>query len=243
MFGIVHVIIDVPPASAEASTAFWSTALGWPAGDPWPDDPEFRSLVPPAGAAYVHVQTGDHGPRIHLDAEVPDLAAAAAQLTALGAGGIEEHADWHSLHSPGGLPLCIVPSAPAVIPPPLTAADGHRLRLVQACVDIPRQAVPAEVGFWQAASGWRWVASPDDAFAGKLYSDGASSLQLLLQVLGERDDGTQTRAHIDLGADDIEAAVARLVELGAVRGSTGDGWVVLTDPVGMEFCVTGNAPD
>ena len=51
------------------------------------------------------------------------------------------------------------------------------------------------------------------------------------------------RAHIDLGADDIEAEAARLVGLGAERLGPGRGWIVLRDPVGMVFCVTGNSPD
>ncbi|KUI43501.1 glyoxalase [Mycobacterium sp. IS-1590] len=57
------------------------------------------------------------------------------------------------------------------------------------------------------------------------------------------DDPTpgKNRLHLDLGADDMEAEVTRLVELGATekgRHSMGDfGWVVLADPDGNEFCV------
>lgn len=243
MFRFIHVIIDVPPAVADRSAAFWSEALGWPLGDPWADHPEFRSLVPPDGAAYVHLQVSDHGPRVHLDAEVADVAASAARLIGLGADGLVVHSDWQSLHSPGGLSLCLVPATHRAIPAPLVAPGGHRLRLLQVCIDMPHVEVADEVGFWRSATGWRWVASSDDAFAGKLHRHGVSPVQLLLQVLGEADGGQRTRAHIDLGSDDVEAAVDRLVGLGAVRGPTGAGWVVMTDPVGLAFCVTGNAPD
>jgi hypothetical protein len=51
------------------------------------------------------------------------------------------------------------------------------------------------------------------------------------------------RAHLDLGTDDRRAEVTRLVALGALAGPTGGGWQVLTDPVGMEFCVTDNPPN
>jgi hypothetical protein len=34
-----------------------------------------------------------------------------------------------------------------------------------------------------------------------------------------------------------------MVGLGAERLGAGRGWIVLRDPVGMIFCVTGNAPD
>ncbi len=249
MFGFCHVIIDVPPRLAEQASAFWSAALGWPAGDPWPDQPEFRSLVPPVGDAYVHLQTGDHGPRIHLDAAVQDIDVETSRLLAVGAGSARSGeaassaAPWESLLSPGGLPLCVIRSRPAVVPPPLQTPDGNRLRLVQVCVDMPASSTEQEVAFWRTASGWHWVPSGTEAFAGKLHHRGASPVQLLLQRLGDTDSSTSTRAHIDLGADDVESAVRRLEELGATRGPTGDGWVVLTDPVGMTFCVTGNAPD
>ena len=74
----LHVFIDVPPDQAEVSGRFWSAALGWPLGEPWPDHPEFRDFEPPDGDPYVHQQIGDHQPRVHLDLEVADQASAAA---------------------------------------------------------------------------------------------------------------------------------------------------------------------
>jgi hypothetical protein len=242
VFETVHVIIDVPPAAADASARFWSAALGWPLSEPWPQHPEFRSLVPASGIDYVHLQQVDRGPRVHIDAEVHDVEAAAELLQGLGARSQRRHADWHTMRSPGGLEFCLLPAAPADVPAPLTAVD-HRLRLVQICLDVPAAAVTEEVSFWRRASGWRWVPSGDEAFAGKLHHDGSSPVQLLLQALGSDDGGSTTRAHIDLGTDHVEPAVRRLLELGASRGPTGSGWVVLTDPVGMVFCVTGNPPD
>lgn len=234
-------MIDVPPSAAQSSMSFWSTTLGWPLGEPWPYHREFRSLVPGSGDDYIHFQTCDTGPRAHLDIEVADADAAAERLQALGARSRRRHADWHTLQSPGGLDFCLVTAAPFDVPPPLAVRD-HRLRLVQVCLDLPEAVVDEEVMFWRRASGWRWVASSDAAFAGKLHHDGRSPVQLLLQTLGAADQGAVTRAHVDLGTDRIEPAVRRLVELGATRGPTGADWVVLTDPVGMVFCVTGNDP-
>jgi hypothetical protein len=74
-------------------------------------------------------------------------------------------------------------------------------------------------------------------------NSGAIQRSLLFQKLGSDDPGTGVRAHIDLGADDLEAEAGRLVGLGAERLGPGRGWIVLRDPVGMIFCVTGNAPD
>jgi hypothetical protein len=100
-----------------------------------------------------------------------------------------------------------------------------------------------EVAFWRAATGWRWREGDQNEFAGKLYPPTGSSVQLLFQRLGSDDPATAVRAHIDLGADDVEAETARLVELGGERLGPGRGWIVLRDPVGMVFCVTGNSPD
>jgi predicted enzyme related to lactoylglutathione lyase len=59
------------------------------------------------------------------------------------------------------------------------------------------------------------------------------------------DDPTpgKNRLHIDFHADDLEAEVKRLIDLGARqtgRGNFGDfEWVVLADPDGNAFCVAG----
>jgi predicted enzyme related to lactoylglutathione lyase len=55
----------------------------------------------------------------------------------------------------------------------------------------------------------------------------------------------KNKVHLDFSTDDVEAEVARLVELGATetaRNSFGDfGWVVLADPEGNAFCVAPHA--
>src|SRR4051812_33976957 len=52
---------------------------------------------------------------------------------------------------------------------------------------------------------------------------------------------TKNRLHIDLRPDDQEAEVERLVNMGARHVDVGqrdeDGWIVLADPEGNEFCV------
>ena len=79
-------------------------------------------------------------------------------------------------------------------------------------------------------------------FAGTWHDDAGSPLQLLFQRL-EEPDGL-VRAHLDLGTDDRDAEVARLLDLGAEDVGAGHGgWHVLRDPAGLAFCVTGNAPD
>jgi catechol 2,3-dioxygenase-like lactoylglutathione lyase family enzyme len=52
--------------------------------------------------------------------------------------------------------------------------------------------------------------------------------------------GGKNRLHIDLGPDDRDAEVERLLDMGARHvdiGQSERGWVVLADPEGNEFCV------
>jgi hypothetical protein len=237
----LHVLIDVAPDVAERSATFWSSVLGGPLGDPWPKHPEFRSFTPTEGDPYVHQQIGDHGPRIHFDLEVADRGLA-DRLVKLGAVVTAQAEGWCPMSSPGGLPFCLVDRHEQIRPPAQRFA-GHRSRLLQICVDSPPNLHDKEVAFWRAATGWRWGEGSGDEFAGKLYPPTGSSVQLLFQRLGPDDPATAVRAHIDLGTDDIEAEATRLVGMGAEWLGPGRGWIVLRDPVGMVFCVTGNSPD
>lgn len=237
----LHVFVDVAPNVAEESATFWSAALGWPLGAPWPDHPEFRSFTAPEGDSFIHQQIGDHGPRIHFDLEIVDWHFA-DRLLELGAVVTGQCEGWCPMRSPGGLPFCLVDRKEHLRPPALVL-DGHRSRLVQICVDSPPSVHAQEVAFWRAAMGWRWREGNDDEFIGKLYPPTGSSAQLLFQRLDSDDPATAVRAHIDLGADDVEAEANRLVHLGAQWLAPGRGWIVLRDPAGMIFCVTANSPD
>jgi catechol 2,3-dioxygenase-like lactoylglutathione lyase family enzyme len=63
----VHAFVDVPAEHVEVTRAFWSAVTGWSPGEAWPGHPEFTSLTPPTGTPYLHVQTIDGAPRVHLD--------------------------------------------------------------------------------------------------------------------------------------------------------------------------------
>ena len=126
-------------------------------------------------------------------------------------------------------------------------------------IDVAPDVPGDSARFWSAVLGWpvgaQWPGHPEfrsftppagDPYIhqpGKLYPPTGSSAQLLLQRLGSDDPTSAVRAHIDLGTDDVEAEAERLVGLGAERLGPGRGWIVLRDPVGMVFCVTGNSPD
>jgi predicted enzyme related to lactoylglutathione lyase len=91
--------------------------------------------------------------------------------------------------------------------------------------------------FWAPALGYTNVGTFGSYVA--LHADGAPLL--LLQRVTER-KASKNRMHLDIKVPDVDAEVARLVELGAQRASErmeelGACWVVMTDPEGNEFCV------
>lgn len=239
--GWLHAVIDVPAQSHAAAADFWSGALGWPAGDAWPEHPELRSFTPASGTPYVHLQQIDGPPRVHVDVEFDEPGAATDRAVALGADLVAEHDRWRTLRSPGGLPFCVLQARAHEPPPPLTWPGGHRARMVQVCIDAPAAAHDRELDFWRSLLDGRWTESTGREFTARWRDAAGSPLQLLFQRLDEP-DGT-VRAHLDHGTDDRTAEVRRLIGLGATDIGPGRGWHVLEDPVGLPFCVTDNSPE
>jgi hypothetical protein len=238
----IHVLLDVPASHDPKASPFWAQATGWQVGDPWAEHPELASFEPSDGTAYLHRQLIDGDPRVHLDLAVHDHRQAAPRLVDAGAAVVTETAEWIVMSSPGGLPFCLVPHRFGnTRPAARTWPGGHRSRLVQACIDSPPGLHDPEVDFWRRITGWRWSASSGPEFAGTLSPPRSGPIQLLLQRLDA--DAPSTRAHLDLGTDDIEAEASRLIELGASRLWPGLSWIALRDPAGLPFCVTGNSPD
>ena len=87
--------------------------------------------------------------------------------------------------------------------------------------------------FWSAALGHTRSAPTidnDGKYAELHGPDG--ELRVLLQKVDH-----ESRVHLDIETDDIEAEVERLVSLGARRLADIKGWVVLEAPSGHRFCV------
>jgi hypothetical protein len=110
------------------------------------------------------------------------------------------------------------------------------LRLWTIVIDA---AEPTKLARWWAdALDWKIfheeddevvVTTPDERFPG-----------LLFDRVPER-KARKNRLHLDLVPEDQEAEVERLLAMGATRADVGqkgdEGWVVLADPEGNEFCV------
>jgi predicted enzyme related to lactoylglutathione lyase len=104
-----------------------------------------------------------------------------------------------------------------------------RPRIVQ--IDVAAPLLAATTSFWSAALS----ATPVDAASGFVHLSGTTSaMEVHLQSIG----AGPPRYHLDLEADDRNAEVARLVELGAGEVARfAEGFTVLEDPAGLLLCV------
>jgi catechol 2,3-dioxygenase-like lactoylglutathione lyase family enzyme len=112
-------------------------------------------------------------------------------------------------------------------------------RIAQLTLDVIDPAKMAE--FWSLALGYRVV--PDDGQSIHLVppdDEDAAAPTMWLQPVDEP-KLRKNRCHPDLEATDPQQEVERLIALGASHaeiGQTGhEGFVVLVDPEGNEFCV------
>jgi hypothetical protein len=108
----------------------------------------------------------------------------------------------------------------------------HYSRLGKIVVDVPDTDHDQELAFWQSALGrrlTRYEHAPEYHGTDLQSPD----LRLLIQRL---EDGSG-RVHLDIHTDDLDAEVARLEALGAVRVQYVKRWWVMRDPAGLPFCV------
>lgn len=131
--------------------------------------------------------------------------------------------------------------------PTLGKPKGMTARIAQVTLDA--NDVERCVRFWSAALDYRAEWDDEDRSA-KLYPPAGAPPDICtiwVQPVGETKND-KLRMHLDLRPvdGDVDAEVARLVALGAEDadvGQTGEeGFVVLRDPAGNEFCVLRSEP-
>jgi hypothetical protein len=99
-------------------------------------------------------------------------------------------------------------------------------------------ADPVALGRWWAAA-LEWIVVNDDPEEFEI-RPAPDRLPGLLFARVPESKTLKNRLHLDFRPDDQDAAVARLLELGARHADVGQGeqsWIVLSDPEGNEFCV------
>jgi predicted enzyme related to lactoylglutathione lyase len=99
-------------------------------------------------------------------------------------------------------------------------------------IDCPDATMDNAVQFWSQALGLSVQRSADATSAYVGLSGNSGGLQVNLQRIGGN-----SRLHLDIETDDVEAEVQRLEKLGAQRHEHVNAWWVMVAPSGHYFCV------
>ncbi len=105
---------------------------------------------------------------------------------------------------------------------------AHRSRLAGIIIDCRTDDLDGAAAFWSAALGAERQPTTD----GYVPLADQAGLHVEVQSVPH-----ESRVHIDIEADDIEAEVRRLEALGARRVAAIKTWVVMEAPTGQRFCV------
>lgn len=109
----------------------------------------------------------------------------------------------------------------------------HRSRLAGFIIDCRTDDLDAAAKFWSDALGIPRQSCDDPAQENYvLLETGPDDMHIEVQSVDH-----DSRVHLDIEADDIEAEVARLEGLGARRIGQVKSWVVMEAPTGQRFCV------
>lgn len=109
----------------------------------------------------------------------------------------------------------------------------HKSKLAGLIIDCKTDDLERAASFWSAALGMKTRPLPGEEE--KTYialDDPEARLNIEVQTVDH-----DSRVHLDIAADDIEAEVRRLEKLGAKRIAKIKGWVVMEAPTGQRFCV------
>ncbi|GAB4375007.1 MAG: VOC family protein [Kiloniellaceae bacterium] len=107
----------------------------------------------------------------------------------------------------------------------------HHSRLACVVIDSRTDDLDKEAAFWGAALGLS-VSTPDGSDRYRDLDGAPDQPKMLLQQVEH-----ESRVHLDIETDDIEAEVQRLEKLGAKRIGFVKGWCVMEAPSGQRFCV------
>ena len=109
----------------------------------------------------------------------------------------------------------------------------HKSRLANLVIDSQVDDIGPAAEFWGAALGYRPLHSDED-WAAKYVHLAAPEKEVgvLVQKVAH-----QSRVHLDIETDNIEAEVKRLQNLGAKIVQAMARWTVMEAPTGHRFCV------
>lgn len=108
----------------------------------------------------------------------------------------------------------------------------HKSCLAGFIIDCQTPDLDGATRFWSGALGMplETRAPPEDKY--RRLDSGPAGLHIEVQTVQH-----PSRVHLDIEADDVEAEVKRLEQLGARRIGKVHTWVVMEAPTGQRFCV------
>jgi hypothetical protein len=108
----------------------------------------------------------------------------------------------------------------------------HKSRLSTFVIDCQGDDIESAAQFWSAALGRACrVQDDNDPLYRELKSERQEPLLLVQKVAHE------SRIHLDIEADDVDAEAARLEQLGAKKIAFVKRWWVMEAPTGQRFCI------
>jgi predicted enzyme related to lactoylglutathione lyase len=106
----------------------------------------------------------------------------------------------------------------------------HKSRLGAIIIDCRTKDVEAATAFWGAALGYKVKPTDDPRYIDFAVPEGQPEV-------GIQKVDHESRVHLDIETDDIEAEAKRLEGLGATRVAQIKSWWVMQAPTGQKFCV------
>lgn len=109
----------------------------------------------------------------------------------------------------------------------------HHSRLAGFIIDCNTDDLEKAAEFWSAALGYSLKPRDEEPDAKyRQLMTGPNGMHIEVQRVTH-----ESRVHLDIESDDIEAEVARLEALGAKRIAYVHRWCVMEAPTGQRFCV------
>jgi len=108
----------------------------------------------------------------------------------------------------------------------------HKSKLGGFIIDCQTDDLAGAAAFWGRALGMSVRELPAEDGAYKALIDAAHGLDVEVQQVAH-----ESRVHLDIETDDLEAEVGRLEALGARKLRKIKSWWVMEAPTGQRFCV------
>ena len=108
----------------------------------------------------------------------------------------------------------------------------HQSRLSNIIIDCQTDDIDAAARFWAAALGRGAETGADPSEPYRALEGSPQEMKILVQAVQH-----ESRVHLDIETDDVEAEASRLERLGARRVAKVKTWWVMQAPTGQRFCV------